>query len=130
MEWRNVKEEFKYLFVSIDKFWEIKHNKDGKMIHLENKLDAWLTFMCTADPKDIWVIIEQYPEFKEIYKQVYRICQNMEDVMGLFSEELLELDRNTVEFMVDEMQRENDALRQELDQLKRMYEKLLQRVEE
>lgn len=66
------------------------------MIHLENKLDAWLAFMCTADPEDIWVIIKQYPEFKEIYKQVYRICQNME----------------------------------ELDQLKRMYEKLLQRVEE
>ena len=54
-------------------------------------------------------MIEEYPEFKAMYKQAYRICRNMEDVMGIFSEELRILDRNTVQYMIDEMQDTIDA---------------------
>ena len=84
------------------------------MIQLDNKLEAWLAFLCMDDPEDIAVIIEKYPEFRALYEQVYDICRNVEDVMGLFSKELAELDHNTAELMVDEMQKELDEKNEEI----------------
>ena len=43
-----------------------------------------------------------------MYKEIYELCHNVEKVMGMFSKELLELDRNTEEYMIDEMQKEID----------------------
>lgn len=42
-----------------------------------------------------------------MYAQIYEICQNIEKVMEMFSKELYELDRNTVQYMIDELQEEN-----------------------
>lgn len=39
----------------------------------------------------------------------------IEEVMGMFSEELRELDRNTVQLMIDEMQEELNQARKELE---------------
>ena len=43
------------------------------------------------------------------------MAHNVERVMGMFSEELRELDRNTVQLMIDEMQ-EIDALKKEREE--------------
>ena len=55
----------------------------------------------------------------------------MEDVMGFFSKELYEMDRNTAEYMVDEMKRElemskkdNEKLERELEEMRKAYEAL------
>ena len=85
-----------------------------KDIKIQNRLDAWLAFLGSDDPEIIIDIIEQYPDFKKMYQQVYDICRNIEEVMGMFSKELLEMDRNTVELMIDEMQ-------DEIKQQKRLY---------
>ena len=61
-------------------------------------------------PEDIIALIEKYPDFKPMYAQVYEICQNIEQVMGMFSKELYELDRNTVRYMIDELQEETEPL--------------------
>lgn len=104
----------KYLFVTLDNFKSIKHNKGNEM-QIDNRLEAWLAFMSMDDPEDILQIIEGYPEFKEIYEQIYEICRNLEGVMGMYSKELQELDRNSVELMVDAMQKDLDKTRDELD---------------
>lgn len=44
------------------------------------------------------------------------MARNVERVMGMFSEELRELDRNTVQLMIDEMQEEIDALKKEREE--------------
>lgn len=44
------------------------------------------------------------------------MAHNVERVMGMFSEELRELDRNTVQLMIDEMQEEIDALKKEREE--------------
>ena len=93
----------KYLFVPLDIFLDSLQYKD---IKIQNRLDAWLAFLGSDAPEIIIDIIEQYPDFKEMYQQVYDICRNIEEVMGMFSKELLEMDRNTVELMIDEMQDE------------------------
>ena len=94
----------KYYFVPLDIFRKKLHNKG-----IKTKLDAWLVFLTCDEPERIAELIQAYPEFKRMYEDVYELCRNMEDVMGLFSKELQELDRNTVQYMIDLMQDEIDA---------------------
>lgn len=101
----------KYLFIPLDIFRENLHNKG-----IENKLDAWLAFLSCDEPKVVAAIIERYPEFRLLYEQAYDICKNVERMMEMFSKELLELDRNTVQYMIDEMQEEINKQREELTQ--------------
>lgn len=100
----------KYLFVPLDIFTQNRQNKDRY-----SKREAWLTLFSSDDPDTIIKLVEDYPEFKAIYEEGYQICLNVEKVMDMFSEELYELDRNTVQYMIDEMQDELDATQTQLD---------------
>ena len=111
----------KYLFVALDNFRSIKHNESSKMV-INNRLEAWLAFMCMDDPDDILRIIESCPDFKEMYEQIYDICRNLDGVMRMFSKELQELDRNSVELMVDEMQKDLDKTREKLVETRKKVE--------
>ncbi|MCI9621240.1 MAG: hypothetical protein HFG85_15120 [Dorea sp.] len=64
-------------------------------------------------PEDVIALIERYPDFRKMYEQTYEICQNIEQVMGMFSKELYELDRNTVRYMIDMLQEENARQKEE-----------------
>jgi hypothetical protein len=66
------------------------HNKE-----IENELEAWLAFLSMDEPEMIVKLIETYP---------------------MFSEELRELDRNTVQYMIDVMQDEINAQKGMLDE--------------
>ena len=79
------------------------------------------------EPEWIIRIIEAYPEFEAMYRQIYEMCLNVERVMEMFSKELQELDRNTVHYMIDEMQNEINRMGSELQQRK---EELEQKDEE
>ena len=68
-----------------------------------------MTYFSTDDPEEIVKLITDFPQFKLMYETLYRMCQNVENVMGFFSEELRELDRNTVRYMIDELQKEEDS---------------------
>lgn len=75
-------------------------------------------------------LIETYPEFKVMYEEVYEMCRNIERVMELFSKELRELDRNTVQYMIDEMQETIDQQKAELEEQQRKYQEALERINE
>lgn len=80
-------------------------------------MEAWLTFLSSEEPEKIIELIEAYPDFRAMYQQVYEICQNVERVMEMFSKELREMDRNTVRYMIDEMQNEIDEKKEKLKQM-------------
>lgn len=86
----------------------------NKNIQEWNKLDAWLLFLSSDSPEDIIWLCENYPHFRAIYDEIYQMCRNIEKVMQMFSKELRELDQNTVEYMIDEMQAEIDQKNQRL----------------
>ena len=127
-----------FIFIALDIF---RKNMENKTV--ENELDAWLMFFASEEPERIIELIESYPGFREIYRDIYEICLNMEKVMGMYSKGLQELDRNTVQYMIDEMQETIDAQKQALNEQsetiksqaqiiseqKRQYEELLRRVE-
>ena len=70
--------------------------------------------MSSDEPEDIVRLITDYPEFKVIYDEVYNLCLNVEKVMEMFSKELKELDQNTVQLMIDEMQEKIDSQKRAL----------------
>ena len=84
--------EQSYCFIALDIFTGIVQNKG-----IRNKLEAWLLFFSTDDPTKIDTLLQSYPEFKELYEEIYELCRNVEKVMEMFSKELKELDRNTVQ---------------------------------
>ena len=109
----------KYLFIPLDIFRKSKHNG-----HIKDKRDAWLTLFSCDEPEMVMGLIETYPEFCEIYEEGYEICRNIERVIEMFSKELYELDRNTVQYMIDEMQ---DTIGAQKDELNKQKEELTER---
>ena len=99
----------KYIFIPLDIFKRVRQNKG-----IKGKMEAWLTFLSSDEPEDIVRLITDYPEFKVIYDEVYNLCLNVEKVMEMFSKELKELDQNTVQLMIDEMQEEIDSQKRAL----------------
>ena len=101
-----------YIFIPLDIFKKTHQNGD-----VSTKLDAWLMFLSTDEPNKIMRLVDKFPEFLALYRHIYEICANTEDIMGIFSEALAEMDRNTVDYMIDEMQKKKDQLQSENDQL-------------
>ena len=117
----------KYVFIPLDIFRTIYHNNvksNGKNGggNCWNRTEAWLTFLSTDQPEIIIELIRQYPEFKEMYEEIYVMCQNVEKVMEMFSKELIQLDRNTVQYMIDEMQDTIDVQKETIDTQKEKLE--------
>lgn len=106
-----------FVFVALDIFRKNQHNKG-----IRNKLDAWLAFFSIDDPEVIVDLVEKYPYFRSMYEEVYEMCRNTEKVMNMFSKELRELDRNTVQYMIDEMQEELEGKAKELEEKGRELE--------
>lgn len=110
-----------FIFIPVDIFLAKLHNKG-----IENKFDAWLTFLGCDEIEYIEKLINEYPEFRPMYKQLYDMCLNVEGVMQMFSEELAILDRNTAKLMIDEYQEAADkavkALEAEQEKTKALQE--------
>lgn len=110
----------RYVFVSLDIFINMLHNRG-----ITSKLEAWLTFLASDVPEDIIMLMQTYPEFKVLYEDVYAICTNTEKVMNMFSKELAQLDKNTVQYMIDEMQDEIDGMHQQLEEKNREFAEVI-----
>ena len=67
-------------------------------------------------------LITEYPQFKVYYEEIYQLCRDTEKVMEMFSKELQELDRNTVQYMIDEMQEVIDAQKEDLSKQKEVID--------
>lgn len=106
-----------FIFVPVDIFLKKLHNEG-----METKLDAWLTFLGCDEPEFIIDLIQKYPSFKPLYDDLYDLCLNTERMVNMFSEELQILDRNTVKYMIDELQEQLDSTQEEFDILREQLE--------
>lgn len=118
-----------YFFIPLDIFRRIMDNKD-----IENDLEAWLSFLSFDEPERIIRLFTDYPQFKPLYRDIYDLCGNIEEVVRMYSKELEELDRNTVKYMIDELQtmldRKSDALSQKEQEVLEKEQELLEREQE
>ena len=97
-----------FYFIPLDIFQALYDNKNA-----DTELTAWLMFLSTDDPEAICRLIDTYPYFETLYKDVYELAANKERVMEMFSKELQELDEGTTQYMIDELTDEVNELRSE-----------------
>ena len=94
------------LYVSLDTFHEVSQN-------IGTKLQAWLTFLSSAEPRDILNLITHYPEFAEYYRDIVAFRKNPKELISMYSEALAILDHNTELYMINELRnsiKEKDAI--------------------
>ena len=104
-----------YFMIPLDVFRKMPHNKI-------NKLEAWLYFIGSDEPKDIYRVIEAFPEFKELYNELLMLRYKTKELVGMFDvikEALRAADEGTVEYMVEEQQREIAEQQRKLDEQKK-----------
>lgn len=107
------------MFIPLDIFSQTVHNNG-----IRNLLEAWLVFLSTDSPELMISLITEYPKFKVMYEHLYYICQNVERMMEMYSAELKILDRNTVQYMVDQMQEAINSLSAEVSTKQETIESL------
>ncbi|MDO4333283.1 MAG: PD-(D/E)XK nuclease family transposase [Eubacteriales bacterium] len=113
-----------YVMIPLDIFKKCMHNKT-----ITTDLEAWLTFLSEDRPEKIIELITAYPAFKAMYETLYSMCLNTERVMEMFSEELRILDRNTVQYMMDEQQKQVEEQRKLIEEQNQQIEEQNQQID-
>lgn len=91
-----------FIYIPLDIFKQMPHNN-------LTELEAWLYFLSSDNPGDVKRIIEKYPFFEELYKEIIEFRYRPEELIMMYSESLLIADRNTIRLMIDEAREERDA---------------------
>ena len=84
-------------YISLDTYRESSQNE------INTTLDAWLTFFGYEDTEHVCRLIEQYPEFLPLYRDIAEFRKNPAEVIGMFSEALRIMDRNTTKYMFEDL---------------------------
>lgn len=98
------------VYISLDTFRNVVQN-------IDTPLHAWLTFLSAHEPKDILRLVNSHPEFLELYQEIAEFRTRMEDIMGFFSDALIQMDLATEEYMWEEMKKEKAKLASEVEHL-------------
>ncbi len=115
-----------FILIPLDIFKKTYQNKN-----IQKELDAWLAFLSFDSPDKILELVASFPEFEEMYREVYHLCQNVEGAMDMFfSEELLELDRNTVQYMIEEQEKQIQKNEQKIQENEQKIQENEQKIQE
>ena len=85
------------IYISLDTFKEKPDNG------ITTKLDSWLTFFTAEEPEDVIKLVSTHPDFLQMYRDISEFRKSPEEVIGMFSEALRIMDRNTTKYMIDEL---------------------------
>lgn len=91
-----------FYFIALDVFQKSGYAKSRNK---DDRLAGWLSLLCTEDADEAEELCRKYPWLEEIYREMAAYSLNPEEVLGMFSEALREMDRNTVKYMVEQQQK-------------------------
>ncbi len=111
-----------FIYIPLDIFANMPHNEIGK-------LEAWLYFLGSDNPINIQRVIKKYPFFGELYKEIIEFQYNPKELIGMFSEALAIMDRNTINLMIDDMKKEAETLKDEIKNLYNEKENILEELD-
>ncbi len=109
------------VYISLDTFHEVVHN-------IDKELDAWMTFLSSDRPADIVRLVQAYPQFAECYQDIIDFRRHPKELIGMYSEALAIMDRNTVLYMCDEQKKEIEAGKKEIEARREEIEELTQQL--
>jgi len=99
-----------FILIPLDIFRNMPHNNISK-------LEAWLYFIGSDEPKDIIRVVGAYPEFKEFYKELIGLRYDMKGLTSMFDyyrQLLREADEGTVQYMIEEQKKVLDEIKREI----------------
>ena len=103
------------VYISLDTFTKQMHNI------IDSKRNAWLSFFTFEKPDEIVKLVHFHPEFIPLYRDIAEFRNKPEEVIGMFSEALRIMDRNTTKYMIDDLtKRCNDAEAQRDDAVSKL----------
>ncbi len=85
------------IYISLDTFRDRADNE------IKTELDAWLTFFTAEKPEDVLRLLNLHPEFLGLYQDITEFRKNPGEVIGMISEALLIMDRNSVKYYEDDV---------------------------
>ncbi len=97
-----------YWLIALDVFREFPYPRD------RSEQTAWLSLLATEDTADVEKVVAEYPWLAEIYREMDNYLNKPEEVLNMFSEALKIMDRNTVQYMIEE----------QMDQIMDQYEQI------
>lgn len=116
-----------FYFIALDVFQKSGYAKSRNK---DDRLAGWLSLLCTEDADEAEELCRTYPWLEDIYREMAVYSLKPEEVLGMFSEALREMDRNTVKYMVEQQQKtiQDQAAKleekdREIERLKRMLNK-------
>lgn len=92
-----------YIYIPLDIFLDNFHENTHNEI---KELDAWLCFLSSDNLEDMLRILEAYPDFIALYREIMEFQAKPEELIGMFSEALEIMDRNTTRYMIEEQAKE------------------------
>ena len=101
-----------YFLIALDVF------RESDYTNCNSNLTMWLSLLVTESVRDAEALIKKFPELEEIYGEMSGYMCRKEEILTMFSEALRILDRNTVRFMIEEMQKDVDDKESALVELK------------
>ena len=69
-----------------------------------DSLEGWLSILTAETMADVERVIRRYPWSEPIFREMSAYVNNPEEVILMFSEALKIADRNTVKYMIEELQ--------------------------
>lgn len=96
-----------FIYVPLDIFREMSHNEF-------KELEAWLYFLSSDNPVHVHKVIEKYPFFKELYQKIINFRYHPKELIAMYSEALSILDRNTVNYMIEDMKNQLEQANESL----------------
>ena len=115
-----------YFMIPLDVFRELPHNE-------LSKLEAWLYFIGSDEPRDIYRVIEAFPEFKEYYNELLMLRyrkRELIDMYDIYREALREADEGTVLYMIEEKEKEIEEKKKKIGLMDKELEEKDKELEE
>lgn len=94
----NFLQEFYLVALDVFRKSEYAKSRDPK-----DRQVGWLSFFCTENAEDAEALCEVYPWLWELYAEMAEFGRKPEELIAMFSEILREMDRNTIRYMVDDL---------------------------
>ncbi len=91
-----------YFLIALDVFCQNGYTEDEKTDM--DDLDGWLSILTAETMADVERVIAHYPWSEEIFREMSKYVNRPEEVIYMFSEALKIADKNTVKYMIEELQ--------------------------
>ena len=118
--------------ISLDVFCEKRYTEDTIGLHADD-LSGWMGVLTAETKEDVEQTIREYPWSKAVFQEMSEYVKKPEEVMLMFSEALKIADKNTVKYMMDELQEKLNQSEEECRQeqaLRKQAEESLQQSKE